>query len=300
MGHNIPYLKKGDTVGVITPSRYVFDHKEKIENAINTLKEAGFTIKIGSCFDGRKFFSSGDRKDRAIEINEMFADKEVKAIFCSIGGDTCNQLLDILDYDLIRRNPKFFIGYSDITNLILAIYQKTGITTFHGPNLNLIPDLNANSISQLLWLLSGEPRDINYLPKFHVIKHGYAEGRLLGGNLFVVNGLIKTEYLPTLEGSILFWEEIDEGQSAVEYQIYQLNINGILSSISGMVIGHIHKPGHESTPILEETLLKLTHKYHYPILKTDSFGHGVKEFTTFPIGAMATIDTKKKIFSWEQ
>lgn len=230
----------------------------------------------------------------------MFADKNIKAIFCAIGGHTTNQILDLLDYKLIMKNPKPIIGFSDITHLIMAINAKAGIITFHGPNLNLISSLGKSSIKQLKDLLRGKKNNFNFFSYCKVIKPGKAEGKLLGGNLFVINNLNKTSFAPDFNESILFWEDINEGLNSIDYQIYQLYISGILAKIKGMVIGYIHGQRNKDSKLLRETLLELTKKYNYPILKMNSFGHEVRRFVTFPIGIKARINTENKFFGWEE
>lgn len=293
-------LQPGDLIGVVTPSRYIYGNSKNINKGINLLKKSGFKIKTADHFKTKQDMSAGGRNAKAIDINSMFADKNIKAIFCTMGGHTTNQILDLLDYELIMKNPKPIIGFSDITHLIMAINAKTGIITFHGPNLNLLSSLDKSSIKQLQDLLQGKKNNFNFFSDCKVIKPGKAEGKLLGGNLFVINNLNKTIFAPNFEKSILFWEEINEGLTSIDYQIYQLHISGILAKIKGMVIGHIHGQKNKASRSLRETLLELTRKYNYPILKMDSFGHGVKKFITFPLGIKVKIDTERKFFGWEE
>lgn len=296
-------LKKiilGDCLGVIAPSRHIYGNSIDINKGINILKKFGFKIKTADHFKSKDNMSAGNRYDRAADINSMFADKDIKAIFCAIGGHTANQILDLLDYELINKNPKPIIGFSDITNLIMAINAKTNIITFHGPNLNRLSLLSKSSIKQTINLLENKKNNFNYFKECRVIKSGTAEGKLLGGNLFIINALNKTNFAPDFNKSILFWEDIDEGLSSIDYQIYQLHISGILAKIEGMIIGHIHGQKNKDNKLLRETLLELTRKYNYPILKMDSFGHEVKRFVTFPVGVEASIDTGNKFFGWKE
>jgi len=295
---NWPKINKGDTIGVITPSRHIYGNSESIGKGIRILKKMGFEVRPGNCFKKKRVTTSGNRYERASEINEMFSDKGIKAVFSSIGGAACNQTLDLLDYETIQNNPKPIIGYSDISHLILAINARTGLITFHGPNMNLLSKLTKTSIEQLIATINGETVSKNYFSEGKTIKHGKATGTLIGGNLMVINALNRTEYSPNIDGSILFWEDIDEGISSIEYQVYQLHNSGVLGKINGMVIGHIHQPGDGSEALYKNAILELTKEYDYPIWKTSCFGHRVKKFLTFPIGARATIDTEKRTFVW--
>ena len=291
-------IKKGDTVGIITPSRHIFGISKNIQKSLTILQKAGLEIQLGDCFKKRLGSNSGTRYERAAEINQMFADKKIKAIFCSIGGDACNQILDLLDYKNITKNPKPIIGYSDITNLLLAIKAKTGIRTFHGPNLNILPKLTSETFAQLMFSINGESSLENYFSWGKVLKPGKTHGKLIGGNLMIINSLKSTAYLPNLDGSILFWEDIDEGNSAIEYQIYQLYNAGVLKKIHGMIIGNISKSNTKKDNLYRETILHLTKKYDYPIWKTNCFGHEVKKFLTFPIGAEIILNTERKTLNW--
>ena len=290
----------GDFLGVIAPSRHVYGNNKNINKGINALKRLGFRIKLADHFKSRQNISAGSKYERVTDINSMFADKDIKAIFCAIGGHTTNQILDLLDYELINKNPKPIMGFSDITNLIMAINTKTNIITFHGLNLNLLSSLSKSSIKQTVDLLQNKKTNFNYFTECKVIKSGIAEGKLLGGNLFVINALNKTNFAPNFEESILFWEDIDGGLNSIDYQIYQLHISGILAKIKGMIIGHIYRQRNKDSKLLRETLLELTRRYNYPILKMNSFGHGVRRFITFPIGIKARINTENKFFGWEE
>jgi len=285
-------LKRGDKIGIISPSRNTLENNKDIQKSIAILKGHGFNIVLGGCFLKKYGVSAGTKTERAKEINSMFKDDKIKAILCSIGGDSANQILDLIDYKLIAKNPKPILGYSDNTHLILAINSKTGLTTYHGPNLSNFSKTDKQSQDQLIDTLTQE-KTIDLSSEYKIIKPGKASGALIGGNLFVINALSKTEFSPDYKNKILFWEEIDENLNAVEYQLHQLHLSGVLEKISGIIIGHIHKTKQsESTPV-KQIILDLTKKYKYPIIKADCFGHFSKRFLTFPIGGKALIDTKQ-------
>jgi len=290
-------LLLGDTIGVVAPSRHIFGNIERINKSIAYLRRCGFNVETGKHFKLRSYTSAGTPQERAEDINTMFADKRIKAIFCALGGDATNQILDLIDYRLIKENPKILIGYSDITFLLLAIYKKTGLITYHGPGLTSFSNLTETSKKFTLDLLCGKTdKNFNFFSGGRVYKDGIASGPLIGGNLFVINSLGNTSYSLDFEKSILFWEDIDEGLGSIEFQLYQLSLSGILSRIAGMVIGHIKSGNKEKSRSVKEIILELTKEYKYPIIKVDHFGHGVKRFLTYPIGVEAKIDTANKFF----
>jgi muramoyltetrapeptide carboxypeptidase len=289
-------LAQGDTVGIVCPSRHIYGEAKTINRAANWLKRNGLKVKFGPNAKARQFDAAGNRYQRADDINSFFIDKQIKAIFCAIGGDAANQTLDLLDYDQIKANPKPIIGYSDNTNLLLAIYSQTGLMTFHGPNLIQIPTITKTAKQQLINTLFKNNGTYNY--NFKVLKPGIAKGKLIGGNLMIINNLTSTIYSPDYTGTILFWEDINEGESSLEYQLYQLHLSGILGKISGIVIGHIVQTSQGDARPYQEIILELTRQYQYPIIKTDFFGHDLKRFFTFPIGTDSFIDTDRKIFQF--
>jgi len=293
-------LNPGDTIGIITPSRHIRGDEKNIKQAINYLKNCGFKIKIGARFKNKFHSSSGSKYQRAMELNNMFANKTIKAIFCAIGGDSANQILDLIDYSTVKKNPKIIIGYSDITHLLIAINTKTNLVTFHGPNLAIMKNLTQNSLKQMISLLSDNSQKLTPPIKWETIKHGKAKGILMGGNLMVINALNKTEFTPNYKGKILFWEEIDDNLTAVEYQLHQLHLSGALKEISGMIVGHVHKTTKSDGQSFKNIILELTKNYDYPIIKTDDFGHFTKIFYTLPIGIKVQIDTLRKEFLFKE
>lgn len=174
----------------------------------------------------------------------MFSDQNIGAIFCALGGDSCNQLLPHIDYELIRNNPKIFIVFSDVTHLLLALNQKSSLMTFHGPSLKDLSKLTKRSLLSLNKQLSNDSFNGDFPSDFEIIKPGNTRGALVGENLFVLNALVSSEYMPKIDNKIIFWEEIDDNLSAIEFQLYQLRLTRVLEKISGMVVGHIDKPEH--------------------------------------------------------
>jgi muramoyltetrapeptide carboxypeptidase len=288
-------LKKGDTIGIIAPSRPITNIEKDVEEGIRILQDLGFKIKLGNNLYKKYYYSAGSREERASDLNSMFADKCVKAVMCANGGATSNQVLDLIDYDLIRNNPKIFMGYSDITTLLLAINKKTELVTFHGINLCDLGKMDEGARMFLFDILMGKQRTYNLPDSIEVIKRGKAKGVLIGGNIHLSNSLLGTEYSPIYDNKVWFWEEIGESPASLDQKLNQFKLSRNLKDISAMIIGNlsdcIDKKYKEDNRPIEEIVLELTKGYDFPIIKVSYFGHGISNFYTFPIGVSCEIDT---------
>ncbi len=256
----------------------------------------------GKSCDAAFFGDAGSAKDRAQELNKYFADPSIKGIFSALGGDAAIQILSHLDYKLIRKNPKVFMGFSDVTTLLLPLYKMSGLQGFYGPNVKDIARQNARAQNFMFDIVTNSKEGAKYpVSSKNVFRSGSARGKLLGGNLFVINSLAATKFLPSFKNAILFFEDIDEDLAAFEYQINLLKLTGILDVISGLVIGNIS--GRKvNTRSVKEIVLELTKNSSYPILKCDFFGHGIQNFLPLQLGQMANIEATNNIvrFSTEQ
>lgn len=295
-----PKLKRGDVIGVIAPSRPIINIKKDINEGIKILEGFGFKIRLGNNLYKKFYYSAGSTKERAADLNSMFKDKDVKAIICAAGGITSNQILDFVDYDLIKKNPKIFIGYSDITTLLLAINKKTGLITFHGPNLCDLKKLNKKAQNFLFDMLMKKSREYILPDKMEIIKKGKAKGTLIGGNIHLGNSLLGTKYAPTYNKKIWFWEEVGESPASLDQKLNQFKLSGNLKNIYAKIIGNlsncIDKKYKEDNRPINEIILELTKEYSFPIIKVPYFGHGISDFYTIPIGINSEVDTKTNKF----
>ena len=287
-------LSKGDTIGIISPSRVLVTQEalDELNNSITLMEASGFRIKPGEYAFVNETGYGATAEHKAKDINAMFADPEVKAIFAITGGNNCNSTLDYIDFDVIKNNPKIFCGFSDITTLINVINQKTGLITFHGPNFKGIAngetEYRYKAVMQTL-------RDGNFslameedLPEFEVIKEGKAEGKLVGGNLQLISDLIFGKYKVDFKDKILVLEDLafESPVELVSHNLYKLKQEGIFDEISGIWIGN-----YEGDLPFEKILLDtLDQDFNKPIIKSNNFGHCEKEIL-IPIGMMAEIDT---------
>lgn len=299
-----PKLKNGDVVGVISPSTPVFSKKD-LTRGMKVLESLGFKPKLGpKALEVTGNYKAGTRKDRLHDLNAMFLDDEVRGIFCTGGGYISIQLLPDMDWSMIEKNPKIFVGYSDITTLLNTITEKTGLITFHGPT---VETLNSETKSAKFTLQSlkdslmkGEKSRLANYTEWKVLKAGKAEGNLVGGNLDVTSSLLGTPYEPKWDGKILFWEEVGETIEGIDNMLWRLRVAKVFKKIEGMIVGKITNmqsiedetegwSNLENPPVLEDIILEATEGFNFPIIYGADFGHDVPSLT-LPIGAKAFMD----------
>ncbi|WP_372997643.1 LD-carboxypeptidase [Lutispora sp.] len=296
-------LKKGDTIGLIAPSSSVPESKAKA--CIEWVKSAGYNVKWGeSIFQSRGYLSGSDEL-RAHDINMMFGDKEVDAIFCIRGGYGTMRILDMIDYDLIKNNPKIFIGYSDITTLHTAFLQKTGLITFHGPMVASFAKKGLDKLSKDYFdraLMNPEPLgDIINPPDVPIRAYngGAATGKIVGGNLSLLADTMGTPYEIDTKGKILLIEEVGERPYNLDRMLLQLKLGGKFEDAVGIVIGDWAdcepEEGEESLTI-DEVIEDIVVPCGKPILSGYKIGHCSPNIT-IPIGVEAHIDCENMRFA---
>lgn len=286
-------LNIGDKIGVIAPSLSAKEYLRSVNSALKIISGFGFRPVLAKNIYFDYHGSAGTPEQRSKELLNFYSDKKINAIFCVMGGETTNQILNLVNYDVIKDNPKVLVGFSDMTNLLLAVYAKTNQVVFHGPNLSSFPSINNQSIEFLFKMLTNN--DIIYPQDIKIIKPGKANGKLVGGNLMIINALRGTNYSPIYQNKILFWEELDESVGSVEYQLYQLKLTGILNEISGMVVGHIEQDS-KKKKYTEQLISEITKNLSIPVINVEYFGHNISHFLTIPIGVRAKIDTNQNLY----
>lgn len=294
-------LKQGDQVAVIAPASGVAP--ESFDRALANLEALGFKPKAAEHARGRKSFLSGTDAERLADIHAAFADKEVRAVWCVRGGGGCPRLLPMLDFDLIRKNPKVFIGFSDITALHIAISQRTGLATFHGPvGTSQYTDYTRGRVMEILTGSATPPIVVKPSPEnlkreaalFHpaTIKSGRATGALTGGNLALLASLCGTPYsLKDIAGKILFIEDINEPPYRVDRMLTQLRQSLDLRSIAGVALGVFDDGANttkEAEPLLDVFRDRLG-DLGVPVVYGLSFGH-IADNLTLPYGIKAELD----------
>ena len=286
-----PTIKKGDAIGVITPSSPLIDD-EGYPIADANFEALGLQLRWGKNV-GRKYgYLAGTDEERLADLHDMFADPHIKAIICLRGGSGAARLLDKLDYGLIARNPKIFLGYSDITAFHQAIHTQTGLITFHGAvaNSRWTP-MVFDQFKQLFF--RGQPPiyAANQRP-VRTLTPGIAEGKLLGGNLTVLTGLAGSPYYPDFTDSILFLEDIGEEPYRIDRMFSQLALSGALQRIKGFVFGRCSdceasNPGNSLT--LDQILDNYIKPLGIPAYQGALIGHMDEQFI-LPVGARVRMD----------
>lgn len=292
-------LKQGDTVGLICSSSPV--ETARIAQCVSAMENLGYKVKIADNLDvNYGGYMAGTGKDRAESINKMFADPEVDAVFCVRGGDGSSRVMEHLDLDVIRANPKIFVGYSDVTNLHLALTQSCGLVTFHGPMVssNITDDFDEETRASLYEALEAESEYTFKNPsgmEIEALKGGKATGRLIGGNLSLLSASIGTPYELDTKGKILFIEEVCEPMSKIEKWTYHLRNAGKLADCAGIILGQFTKVTNEECPQYDviSCMTDIFEGLDVPVLYNVQSGHG-KPMMTLPMGALCTIDAEEK------
>lgn len=291
-------LNKGDVIGFISPSSPV-ENPDKINRAVNYFEKCGYRVELSENLNKQCGYLAGTDEERIDDIHEMFRNKNIKAIMAVRGGYGASRLLRKLDYSLIKRNPKIFCGYSDITVLQNAIYNKTGLITFAGPMPAVDFWSEADSYTEeVFWDMLTEVRVPSVkLPegeRLYSLTKGKTQGRIIGGNLSLFDSLPGTKFIPSPEGNILFLEEVSESPYRIDRMLAHLLNSNYLEKISGILLGGftdcIEHDLDKKSLNLGEVIQNFFHKEtDKPAVYNFSHGHLVKN-ATLPIGIMVEID----------
>lgn len=296
-------LKQGDTVALVSPASPI--NPDKFQNAITNLENMGLKPKYTNAVFSKSGYLAGSDDERLADFHNMIADPEVKAIWCLRGGYGCTRILHKLDYALIQKNPKIIIGYSDITALLLAIFQQTGLVGFHGPVAisEVFSPFTGSQVAAILFGNTTIPHIIPYqtqsLEKFvagqepYVINAGKCSGELTGGNLSLLVCLPNTKYAPSYKNKIVFIEDVGEKPYRIDRMLTFLIESTDLRNASGIVLGVFHDceaSDPETSMTLRQVLTDRLGPLNIPCFYGFTFGH-VVDMSTFPIGIKANMDT---------
>ena len=292
-----PKLKIGDTIGVVAPSSPIIgENIDELKRAKEIVEKSGFKVKYSkNIFSNTNEYSS-TAKEKADDINSMFAEKDVKMIWCAKGGNNSNSTFEYLDYELIKKNPKIICGYSDITSITNMIAEKTGLVTFSGTNFKTIAtDETDFSYKQALnRFVDGSLRFGLEDEEYVTIQKGKVIGELIGGNLSLIRGMVAGKYTLDFTDKILFLEELgfETSPEGTSNNLYYMKQNGVFDKIKGLWIGNYE---HESGISLEKIVMDvLDDEYKFPIIKSNNFGH-IERKTVIPIGTKAEINTDEDV-----
>lgn len=290
----------GGTIGVVAPAGPV--PPEELEAGLRRLQAWGYRAVVGDAVLDRRGYLAGADDRRAEDFNRMWADPAVDAVICARGGYGAMRILRRIDWELIRRNPKFFCGFSDITALHLAMAREAGLVTFHGPMVAAFGGAHGYNgaglrralqqvgpLGEMPWpdpAEEGAPRPLT-------IRSGVAEGRLIGGNLTLIVSLLGTPWEPDFTGCIVLLEDVDEAPYRVDRMLVQLLLAGKLQGAAGILFGDsptcMHGPPDRPSLTLPEVLTELLGPLGIPVLYGFPCGHGPHR-ATLPLGVRARLD----------
>ncbi|MEP0295596.1 MAG: LD-carboxypeptidase [Reichenbachiella sp.] len=300
-------LRKGDTIGLITPGSAV--SRQAFEKAVNNLESMGFKVRFTENMSVRKGFLAGTDKQRLEDLHEMFEDETINGIVCARGGYGSGRLLPDINYDLIKSNPKVLVGYSDITALLYGIHKKTGLVCFHGSvGASEYSEFTTKGFEQVLvkgragmkfevpkdWR---EKEDLAYqtLP----LVGGQAEGALVGGNLSLMCSLMGTPYDIDFTDKIVFIEDVGESPYRVDRMLTQLLNSRKLDKAKGIAMGVFNgcetkpeDPDFALSTSLENVLRDRFGELEMPVLYGLPIGH-IDDNATLPIGVRAQLDVER-------
>lgn len=318
------HLKIGDIIGIVSPSSTIKNFPRRLSRGIKNLEKLQLKVILGKNVKKSFGHNAGTPEERAEDIHSMFANPSVKAVICSTGGLNANAVLPLLDYNLIRKNPKIFCGYSDITILNNAIFHKIGLVTFNGPmvlptfgefggahkltidyfkkalfsnkSIGLLNSTKEFSDENLLWeIKDNRPKKMRLADRMYGLTNGEGQGMLLGGNLTALCFLGGTQFLPNFTDSILFLEDAEESTASIERKFFYLEQLGILEKIKGMMFA---RPYQFFIDLKERTLNQILkyfgEKYDIPVAVNLDFGH-TSPMITLPLGINAKISVNDSI-----
>jgi muramoyltetrapeptide carboxypeptidase len=303
-----PALKKGDTVGLVMPATAI-DTPEWINISREIAESLGYKVVMGKNVNKIYGYLAGSDKERADDINEMFARSDVKAVLPIQGGWGSMRILPYLDFELIRKNPKVFVGFSDITTLLLAFYKFAGLVTFHGPNVRYtfneyVSDYYFRVLSSTapLGLLKQPPlpagETVEKENRIITLHGGKVSGELVGGNLSLLVTTLGTPFEVDLTGKLLFLEDVGEAPYRIDRMLTHLFLSGALNKAAGIIVGKFRdcdpkEGGYVGSLTLEEILRTRLGSLGKPAIYGLSFGH-IRDHITLPVGVKATLDADAK------
>jgi len=295
-------LKKGDTIGIISPASRPKD-ETRIDRAVKYLEGLGYRVKEGKYARNSYGYLAGTDEERVQDLHDMFSDKSVKAIICTRGGYGTPRLLNKINYNIVKKNPKIFVGYSDITGLQMAFFKKAGLVTFSGPMAAVeMYDKIDPFTEESFWAMVTSSAKYGVMKnpdneKFETVNNGTGTGRLIGGNLSLILSLFGTPYCPSFKDSILIFEDVDEEPYKTDRYLSQLRNGKVFEQINGMIIASMTDcgPTERTQPslTLEQVLSDYYKDIKVPVISNLVYGH-VSRKNTIPFGIKTKIDIKTK------
>ena len=284
-----PRLKPGDTIGIVAPAG-PFD-PEKFMKGKSVLESMGFQTVFEEGIFQKHGFLAGTDIQRADQVNRLFADTTVQAIFCARGGYGSMRILSLLDFETIQTHPKIFLGFSDISALLSALFDRCSLVTFHGPVVTTLAKASEKTIMAMKTVLTSDA-PLELTPENgKVIKPGVCSGLVAGGNLTTLCHLVGTPYTPNFKGKILLIEDVGEMPYRIDRMLTQMKLAGCFNEIAGLILGGFKECGYLNEVV--EIFSNIFEDADIPILTGFEVGHGEHNLT-IPMGLGATLDTESK------
>jgi muramoyltetrapeptide carboxypeptidase len=284
-------LRAGDAVALVSPAGPVAE--TRVQAAVRELSAWGLRPRVYPHALDSQGFLAGSDANRVADLNDALADPEIRAVLCSRGGYGVQRILEHVDYDAVRRDPKLMVGFSDITALHAALWRRTGLVTVHGPVAAQLENGGLFATTLRHALMSTEPTVVKAdpdEPTFSVRTSGVVEGRLLGGNLSMLSTCVGTPFMPDLEGAILLIEDVGELAYRVDRLLTHLRNCGILQRLAGIAVGQFSEPGHGNNPVKPaDVLTERLGDLGIPVLGGLSIGHGARNLAV-ALGSHAILD----------
>ena len=283
-----PYLKKGDKVAIVCPAKYL---PKPIDFAIAKLKEWGLEVLIGDSVSAIHHQFAGDDTLRSNDLQKYLDDPEVKAIIAGRGGYGTIRIIDMLDFTAFKANPKWIVGFSDITVLICHLLAKLNTQSIHGQMPYTFDDATPESLESLRKVLFGEPTIYTY-ESHSKNRTGEAEGILIGGNLTLLTMLEGSDSAPDYTDKILFIEDVGEHEYSIDRMMRMLKRSGRLANLKGLVIGALNEIEPEKIPFgqtPEEIISDIVKEYNYPVCFDFPTGH-ISDNRAMVIGAVIRLN----------
>lgn len=290
-----PRLRSGDTIGIVAPAS-PFD-REIFSQGLETIRSMGFRTYVPDELLRESGYLAGTDEHRAKLVSQLFKDNHVNAIVCAKGGFGTIRILPLLDFSIIGENPKIFVGLSDITALLAALYTKCGMVTFHGPLVTTLAKAPELTKKTMLSAISSDSKLEIKPNKGITIQPGKVEGPVVGGNLTTLCHLVGTAFEPIFKGHILLLEDRGEANYRIDRMLFHMKLAGCFEGLVGLVLGSFKNCG----PLegIYRIFAEIFQDSHIPILAGLDVGHG-RHNITIPLGIRATLDAQKQVLTFHQ
>lgn len=290
-----PRLAPGDTIGIVSTASPF--NRERFNKGVAVLKSMGFRVSFDDDLFIEQGYLAGSDIHRADQVNRLFVDRKIKAIVCARGGFGAMRVLSLLDYEAIKKHPKIFVGFSDISALLSVLDTRCGLVAFHGPMVTTLADAGQETKGALLAALTSDVKLELAPANGRVIEPGRAFGPIAGGNLTTLCHLVGTPFAPSYNGKIVFFEDKGEAAYRIDRMLSQMKLAGCFEGVVGLVLGSFEDCGEfdEICRIAAEIFKDAA----IPVLAGFDIGHG-RTNITIPLGIEATLDADRQRLTFHE